>query len=142
MISRMTRIMAGTAVPYAFGKTVDLRFDAAIEKMASALVREGFSIVSDIDVSRRLKAKAGVELPRYRILAACHPSIASRAMLVEPEVGAIFPCSLVFREESPGGPTRLDFADPRALLGLGLNEDLRTIGEDLRTRMEAALNAM
>jgi uncharacterized protein (DUF302 family) len=123
---------------YAFGKTVDLRFETAIERIASALVREGFGIVSDIDVARRLKAKLGVDMPRYRILAACHSATASQALEAEPEIGAMVPCNIVIRE-SEDGKTRLDFVDPLATLGLSDRPEVRELATSLRAHMEAAL---
>ncbi len=123
---------------YSFGKTVDLRFDTAIERMASALVREGFGIVGDIDVARRMKAKLGVEMPRYRILAACHPLMANEALTAEPELGTMFPCNVVIRETKEG-LTRLDVVDPLAILGLSDNENLHELANALRERMKGAL---
>jgi uncharacterized protein (DUF302 family) len=112
----MLRAPIGFPVPCAFGTTIAARSDAAVEQVASLLVREGCGIVSDTDISRRLKAKAVVDVPRYRMVATHQPVVARRAMLADPGAAAIFPCNILARERRDR--TRFDVADPNAALGL------------------------
>ena len=78
---------------YAFGKTIDAGFEQAIDLVTQALAKEGFGVLSDIDVAATLKKKLGVDVPAYRILGACNPQFAHRALEAEPEIGTLLPCN-------------------------------------------------
>ncbi len=102
---------------FGFGKKVDLSFDAAIEQVTEELAKEGFGILTVIDVQATLKAKLGLDMPPYRILGACNPKLAHQAIEAEPEMGLLLPCNALVRENEQG-QVHVSFMDPVAVLGL------------------------
>ena len=102
---------------FGFGKTLDLSFDEAIERVTQELAKEGFGILTEIDVQATLKAKLDKDMPPYRILGACNPSLAHQAIEAEPEMGLLLPCNALVREDEQG-KVHVSFMDPVAVLGL------------------------
>jgi uncharacterized protein (DUF302 family) len=104
--------------PTKLGLTVDVASALAVAeaRVRQALSAEGFGVVSEIDMQATLRAKLGVELPGYRILGACIPLLAHRAVTADPTVGLLLPCNVVVREVEEG--TRVEFVDPVVLLQL------------------------
>ena len=102
---------------FGFGKTLDLGFDEAIERVTQELAKEGFGILTEIDVQATLKAKLDKDMPPYRILGACNPSLAHQAIEAEPEMGLLLPCNALVREDEQG-KVHVSFMDPVAVLGL------------------------
>lgn len=102
---------------YSFGKIVKMSYGEAIEKATEALAKEGFGVLTTIDVAATLKKKLGKETRPYMILGACNPQFAHQALEAEPEIGALLPCNVVVREDESGS-TRVDIMDPEAVLKL------------------------
>ncbi len=125
---------------YAFGKTVGTGFDQTIERVTQALAKEGFGVLSDIDVAGTLKKKAGLDMPPYRILGACNPQFAHRALQAEPQIGALLPCNVVVRSE--GGKTIVDIMDPRAVMELVGKPEVAKLAAEVRARLERVLAAL
>jgi uncharacterized protein (DUF302 family) len=119
---------------YAFGKTVAMDFDAAVDKVTQALAQEGFGVLTEIDVAATLKKKLGQEMPPYRILGACNPQFASQALAAEPSIGALLPCNVVVRVDA-GGHTQVDFMDPDAVLRLVDHPDVARVAGEVRQRL-------
>jgi uncharacterized protein (DUF302 family) len=131
---------AVTGAKYVFGKTVGLGFDEAIKRVTEELAKEGFGVLTEIDVKATLKKKLDIDVAPYRILGACNPQFAHKAMELEPQIGALLPCNVVVREE--GGKTRVDIMDPRAVLQLVGRPEIAEIAGEVRKRLERVLAAV
>jgi uncharacterized protein (DUF302 family) len=129
------------SVKYAFGKTVQLSQDEAIRRMTEALAAEGFGVLTEIDVAATLKKKLGKDMPAYRILGACNPQLAHRAIEAEPEIGALLPCNVVVRQDT-SGKTVVEIMDPDAVLKLVDRPEIARIAGDVRARLKRALASL
>ena len=126
---------------YAFGKTVAMTQEQAIQAVTQALAGEGFGVLTEIDVAATLKNKLGVDRPPYRILGACNPQFAARALEAEPQIGALLPCNVVVRQGGDG-KTVVEFMDPDAVLGLVGRPDIAPIAAEVRSRLTRVLEAL
>ncbi len=102
---------------FGFGKPVAAKFDDAVKNVTDELMKEGFGILTEIDVAATLKEKLGEDMPPYRILGACNPSLAHQAVTAVPEIGLLLPCNVLVREDD-AGQVHVSFMDPGAVLGL------------------------
>ena len=125
---------------YAFGKTVNMSYENAIEAVTQALAKEGFGVLTEIDVAATLKKKLGIERPPYRILGACNPQFAARALEAEPQIGALLPCNVVVREDA--GKTVVEFMDPDAVLQLVNRPEVGKIAAEVRQRLQRVMAAL
>jgi uncharacterized protein (DUF302 family) len=134
--------MSATALPQpSFGRTVALPYHDVLGRIEGALAEQGFGILTRIDVKATLKAKLGVDFPCYEILGACRPPLAHRALAAEPGVGVLLPCNVVVREIG-AHETRVEIADPHAMIAMFPDADLRDVADEARRRLEAALAAL
>ncbi len=120
---------------FGFGKRVGVNFDAAIEKVTTALAEEGFGVLTDIDVTTTMKKKIDRDMPRYRILGACNPSLAYEAINRMPEIGLLLPCNVVVREDEEK-QVHVSFLDPERMLGLANADDLKPFAADVKARLQ------
>jgi uncharacterized protein (DUF302 family) len=125
---------------YVFGKTVPMNFAQAVGAVTQALAKEGFGVLTEIDVQATLKKKLDLERPPYKILGACNPQFAHRALDAEPQIGALLPCNVVVREE--GGKTIVEFMDPDAVLRLVERPEIGTIAAEVRQRLQRVMAAL
>lgn len=125
---------------YGFGAHLDVPYETALARVKDALKAEGFGVLTEIDVRRTLQEKLGVETAPYVILGACNPPLAHRALETEPEVGLLLPCNVVVRAEGDG--SRVDIADPEAMLGIVGNSALAAIASEARARLTRVLTAL
>ena len=126
---------------YTFGRSVALAFDACVARVTQELANEGFGVLTQIDVAATLQKKLGVALLPYVILGACNPLLASRAIAVEPQIGALLPCNVVVRIDDDG-KTRVEMMDPVAVLTMVDRFEVNLIAKDVRQRLDRVLAAM
>ena len=119
---------------FGFGKTVDLDFDAAVERVTEELAKEGFGILTEIDVQTTLKAKLDKDMPPYLILGACNPSLAHQAIEAEPEMGLLLPCNALVREDEEGR-VHVSFMDPVSVLGLVDNDRVDPLSMQVKQKL-------
>lgn len=117
--------------------TLSISHDQAVERTKAALATQGFGIISEIDMAGTLKSKIGVDVPPYRILGACNPKLAHRALSADPAVGLALPCNVVVYVE--GDATWVRAFDPRAMADGHASADLRAVAEEVRAKLVAAI---
>lgn len=118
---------------YTLGTRVHATFDDVLEGVVEALRTEGFGVLTEIDVKATLKSKLDVDVPPYRILGACNPPFAHRAITADPAIGALLPCNVVVRAE--GDAVVVEAMDPRAVLALVGQPGIDEIGGEVRARL-------
>jgi uncharacterized protein (DUF302 family) len=131
--------MVEQSTRYGMRTTVELPFELALDRTRKALAREGFGIISEIDMATALKQKLDVTFRPYVILGACNPQLAHRALTLEHELGLLLPCNVVVYADDEQGHSVVAAVDPVEALGLSDNEELRPLAEDVRARLERVL---
>ena len=126
---------------YYFGKTLHVAFDEAVARTIDALKKEGFGVLTEIDVRETLKKKIGVEFPNYRILGACNPALAYEALSLENKVGTMLPCNVVVRDAG-NGQTEVAAIDPIASMQAIDNPALKRAAEQVRAKLERVVAAL
>jgi uncharacterized protein (DUF302 family) len=126
---------------YGFNITLDLPFDAALQAVTEALKKEGFGVLSDIDVQATMKAKLNVDMAEYRILGACNPQLAHRALAADPDIGLLLPCNVIVRGEA-NGKTTIGFMDPAEVLKLVNKPEVHELGKEVRARLERVRDSL
>jgi len=131
--------MVEQSTPYAMRTTMELPFELALDRTRKALAREGFGILSEIDMATALKQKLDVTFRPYVILGACNSQLAHRALTLEHELGLLLPCNVVVYADDEQGNSVVAALDPVEALGLSGSEELRPLAEEIRTRLERVL---
>ena len=125
---------------YGFSKTVDLSYEEAVEKVTAELKKEGFGVLTSIDVKETFKKKINADFKKYTILGACNPPLAYKALQKEEQLGLLLPCNIVVYEK--GNNTVVSVFDPMIMTKIVNNENLKPIAEDVKARMERVLEAV
>jgi uncharacterized protein (DUF302 family) len=123
-----------------YGFTIALShtpFEEVVAKVIGALKCEGFGVLSDVDVQRTMKDKLGVEMRPYRILGACNPQLAHRALQAEPDIGLLLPCNVIVREELPER-VLVGFLNPQTMVGLVSAAEIQAIADEAEQLLRRA----
>ncbi len=110
-------------------------FDTAYARTVEALKAEGFGVLTEIDVKETLKKKIGVDFPPYKILGACNPPLAYRALIADPEVGLLLPCNVTIRQVEDGG-IEVALVDPLSMLGIVSEPELQPVADEAAARLK------
>jgi len=124
---------------YHFSKTCSLAFDDAVSKVTEDLRNEGFGILTEIDVQQTLKKKLDVDFRKYRILGACNPAFAYKALQAEDKVGAMLPCNVIIQERD-GGKVEVSAIDPVASMMAIENPALAAIAGQVRSKLKKVID--
>ena len=122
-------------------KTVEMDYDTALEKVVAALKVEGFGVLTEIDVKETLKKKLNVDFERYKILGACNPPFAKKALDVDRSVGTLLPCN-VYVQELDANKTKVSAIDPLKMFQILPISDLEQIAKEIKDRLSRAINSL
>jgi len=123
---------------YYFNKVVDMTFDETIEKVTEELKKEGFGVLTEIDVTGTLKKKIDVEFRKYRILGACNPNFAHKALLEEDKIGTMLPCNVIVQEKSDG-KIEVAAVDPTASMQAIQSDKLGEIASQVKSKLKQVI---
>lgn len=126
---------------YSFNKTVDMSFDNAINKVTEELKKEGFGVLTDIDVQSTLKKKIDVDFRRYRILGVCNPHFAYKALQAESRIGTMLPCNVIV-QETEQEKIEVSAIDPIASMQAIENPSLRDIAVQIRNKLKKVVEGL
>jgi uncharacterized protein (DUF302 family) len=127
-------------IKYGFTKEVNMSFNETIKIIAEELKKEGFGILTRIDIKEKFKEKLGVDFRRYEILGACHPESAYEAILAEENIGLMLPCNVIIYEEE--GKTRISIIKPTMAMGMIDNDKLKSVAEKVELKLERVINSI
>lgn len=123
-----------------FTSTINLPYEATLEKVTEALKAEGFGVLTNIDVKETMKKKLDVNFRKYSILGACNPPLAYKALTAKPEVGLLLPCNVIVYEE--GNATVVNIVDPLSMLNLIQDPTLESVAAEARQRLKRVSEAI
>jgi len=125
---------------YGFRKELEIDFDDAVGKVREALQKEGFGVLTEIDVKATLKKKLGVDYDNYLILGACNPPFAHKALKAEKEIGLLLPCNIIFY--SSEGKTVVSAINPKVTMSFVDNEDLKEIADEVSEKLKLIIDGL
>jgi uncharacterized protein (DUF302 family) len=123
---------------YYFNKIVDSSFDEAIVRVTEELKKEGFGILTEIDVAATMKKKLDVDFRPYRILGACNPPFAHKALTAEPHIGIYLPCNVIV-QDAGNGKTEVAAVDPLAAMSRVENSDLEPVAREIQVKLQRVI---
>ena len=129
------------AVAYGFGKEVKSTVETVRGKVTEELAKEGFGVLTEIDVTATMKKKLGVDFCKYLILGTCNPQIAHQALSEELDLGLLLPCNVVLYDAG-NGKTTVQIADPHAMMEVTGNPKLTPLAEEAKKRLQRVLAAL
>jgi uncharacterized protein (DUF302 family) len=125
---------------YHFSKTLRLPFDQAVTRVTEALKGEGFGVLTDIDVAATMKAKLGEDFRPYRILGACNPKLAHRALELEDKIGTMLPCNVIVQQHDGG--VEVSAVDPVASMQAIHNPGLADVAKEVQARLKRVVDSL
>jgi uncharacterized protein (DUF302 family) len=126
---------------YYFTKTIATSFDEAIQRTTDALKTEGFGIISEINMHEKFKEKLGIDFKKYRILGACNPAYAYKAVQLEEKVGTMLPCNVIVIDKE-NGTTEVSAVNPIASMMAIRNPSLETIASEVTEKLKRVIDAL
>ena len=129
--------MHTTAQKYGYAKTVNSSLSETLARTKKALQEQGFGVQAEIDISRALHEKLGIEVPQQIILGACNPQLAQKALQAEPEIGLLLPCNVTVRQDGP--QVKVAVIDAARLMEFVGNPELKPIAEEANRRLQEVL---
>lgn len=126
---------------YGFGKKVDYSFAETIERVTEELGKEGFGVLTEIDVKATIKKKLDKDMRPYKILGACNPVLAHQAVSAVPEIGLLLPCNVLVREDEQD-QVHVSFMDPGAVLGMVNNPQVDPLADQVKAKLERVMAAL
>ncbi len=126
---------------YGFNVKFNGSFDDAITRVTEELQKEGFGVLTEIDVKATMKKKLDIDKLPYKILGACNPVLANQALTAEPDIGLLLPCNVVVREEEDGSVT-VAFMDPAAVMTLVEKEGVEELASEVKARLERVADGL
>lgn len=126
---------------YHFSKTLNLSFEEAISKVTAELQKEGFGILTEIDVKQTLKKKLDVDFRNYRILGACNPPFAYQALQAEDKIGTMLPCNVIVHEKEPG-KVEVSAVDPIASMKAIQNPKLGEVAKQVQAKLKKVIDSL
>lgn len=125
---------------YGFSKTTNYSFDEAVQKVTDELKKEGFGVLTTIDVKETLKNKLNVDFKKYMILGACNPPLAHQALQAEEELGLLLPCNVIVYEKE--GKSVVSVFDPMVMSHIIDNPNMKPVAEEVKKKLEKVLEAV
>ena len=124
---------------YTYGREVDLSYEEALEKAVEELQKEGFGVLTEIDVKATLKNKLDVDFNKYKILGACNPPLAYQALSAEMEIGGLLPCNVIVYEKE-SGKTVVSAIDANSMLGVVGRDDIKPIADQVNEKLKRVID--
>ncbi len=124
---------------YYFSKTLKVSFEEAVARVTEALKKDGFGVLTEIDVKETLKKKLNVDFRKYKILGSCNPPFAYKALQAEDKIGLMLPCNVIV-QELQGGKVEVAAIDPVASMAAVDNPELRDVGEQVRAKLKTVID--
>lgn len=125
---------------YALSLTLDRPFDEVVTDVRDALAKQGFGVVSEIDMEETLRTKLGVEIGHQLILGACNPGYAHRALQAEPSIGLLLPCNVVIRRANEG--TVVEMINPQIMVQITESPEMHQVANEVTEKLNAALESL
>jgi len=126
---------------YYFSTTLAMDFDKAIEATTAALKEEGFGVLTEIDIAQTMKKKLDVDLPKYKILGACNPQYAYRALQAENKIGTMLPCNVIV-QDAGGGKVEVSAVNPLASMQAVENPELGTLAQEVTEKLKRMISSL
>lgn len=127
---------------YCFTKNVNQSFDEAIATVTERLKEKGFGVLTEIDVQATLKKKIDVDFYKYKILGACNPHFAYKALQHEDKIGVMLPCNVIVQQKEEGGPVEISAIDPIASMSAVKNPDLGQVATEVQGLLKSVIDSM